>query len=80
MSKTSSVIPRLAAANSNSHMKYLLGILGLSTGAMAIGLNSCAKQEQTYLDNAKSKLNSQEEPKNIYGFEALQYPWYIYYK
>jgi len=75
MSKSSTIVPKLAGKSSNPHFKYLLGILGLSSGAMALGLSSCANQEQNYNDKAKSKLNSQEEPTTISGWNAVQYPW-----
>ena len=76
MSKSSTIVPKLAGKSSNPHFKYLLGILGLSSGAMALGLSSCANQEQNYNDKAKSKLNSQEEPTTISGWNAVQFPWY----
>lgn len=75
MSLATSFLPRVSVASSNAHWKYLLGFFGLGNLSLALCCATWAEQEQEYLEKARHKLDSQEEPKTIFGQDAFQFPW-----
>lgn len=75
MSTASRVIPRISGASSNTHIKYLLGTLGLSTASLGMYYQSCASEERAYLEKANKKLSAQKKPTTINGENVMYYPW-----
>jgi hypothetical protein len=76
MSTVSRVLPKLAKSAKNLHLQYLFGMAGLGSACLGLYFNAAANQEAAHLDAAKLKLNQQEEPRTIWGRDAVNFPWY----
>jgi hypothetical protein len=72
----SRVLPKVAKSAKNLHLQYFVGMAGLGSACLGLYFNAASNQEAAHLDAAKLKLNLQEEPRTIWGKEAVSFPWY----